>query len=161
MRRLKFVLASLVCIVALALMTAGFASAAAQDERLDAPKLKTVIEGLGYEVTYLNKEEGKEKFQFKVTKSGFDIPIAAEFSASKNYIWLTVFLGASKPTLKFEEMLKQNFKIQPCLFYITEKGNLMMGIATDNRSVSPAVMKRNLEKLAEDAANTSELWSDK
>lgn len=130
------------------------------DGKTDVEGLKKIVEGLGNEkIKMLNTEAGKEKFEFTVTKSGFDIPIGAEISPSGNYIWFTVFLGESgSDTLKHSNLLKENAKIQPNFFYITSKGSLMLGVATDNRGITPAVVKRITDKLAEDVGGTSKIW---
>lgn len=126
---------------------------------LEAADLKTMIEGMGYEVKVLNEEKGNEKYEFVITKNSFDVPIAAEVSKSKNYVWFTAFLG--KATDKHEKntsLLKENFKIQPDFFYITEKGNLMLGIAVDNRGINSAVIRRVTDKMSEDVTKTAPLW---
>jgi len=140
-------------------VTSQSARASATDDKIDAAQLKSMIEGLGYETKALNAEVGKEKYTFTVKLSDYDVPIAAELSASTTYVWLTVFLGASKPTAKFEDMLKRNYQIQPCQFYITTKGSLMMGVAIDNRQITPAVLKRNVDMLAENTTKSHEIWA--
>jgi len=131
-----------------------------QSDTIDAPKLKSMIEGLGYEVKEINKEVGKEKFEFTLRTEGFNVPVGAEISPSKNYIWFTVFLG-KPPTdvAKHTALLKQNQKVQPNFFYITESaGNLMMGIGVDNRAVTAVVIKRVTDKLAADVGKTASDW---
>ncbi len=127
---------------------------------LDGPALKAMITNLGYEPKELNAEVGKEKYEFTLNSHDLDIPVAAEISASKNYLWLTVFLGTPPPTdsAKNAELLKKNFEVQPSMFYVTTKGNLMMGIAVDNRSITPAVLLRNVKKITEDVGSTKDLW---
>lgn len=159
MKRLSLFAALLALTAAFGALVSVPAKAGQSEDKLDAAKLKTMIEGLGYETKFLNKEVGKEKYEFKIVKTKLDVPMAAELSPSTNYVWFTVFLGASKPNHKFEDMLKKNSEIQPSQFYITSKGNLMMAIAMDNRGVSPAVMKRNLDKLSDDVEATQDLWS--
>jgi hypothetical protein len=135
----------------------------AQDSTaIDAAKLKEMIVNLGYETKTLNEEAGKEKYEFTVKNASFDIPIAAEISPSKNYIWLTVFLGEAPPdsSPKMAGFVKRNFKIQPSMFYITDKDNLMMGFAMENRGMNPAVLRRTVTKLQEDVTNTADLWSE-
>jgi hypothetical protein len=127
---------------------------------LDAKQLKDMISNLGYETKVLNEEVGKEKYEFKLESGGFDVWIAAEISASKNYVWLTVLLGdaPSADSAKPYEYLKRNNKIQPTFFYATDKGKLMLGYPMDNRSITPAVMRRTMTKLAADTSSTSDLW---
>lgn len=147
-------------LVVLAVLTTAAFTFRQDPNRIDAPKLREMIVNLGYTVNDLSTEPGKEKYEFTITTGGFDIPIAAEISASKNYLWLTAFLGAppAETSEKNAAMLKQNFKVQPTLFYITEKGNLMMGLPCDNRDITPDVLRRNATKLAEDVAKTSDIW---
>lgn len=131
--------------------------------QIDGPKLKEMIVNIGYETRDLNSEKGKEKYEFTLKKGGLNIPVGAEISPSKNYIWLTVFLGDSKELSDLPgrsvNLLKQNFKVQPSLFYITEKGNLMIAMAIDNRSVDPPVLRRCLEKVTDDVVSSQALWS--
>jgi hypothetical protein len=126
---------------------------------LEPADLQKIVEGMGYTTKMLNEEKGKEKFEFTIKAEGFDVPIAAEVSPSKNYVWFTVLLGkATEDGAKNTALIKENFKIQPDFFYATEKGNLMMGIAVDNRGVNAAVVKRVTDKLAEDVSKTSKVW---
>jgi hypothetical protein len=149
--------------LATASMALVFSSPVLQ-EQLDGPKLKALIEGLGHEIKVLDSEIGKEKFEFKVTRDELDIYIAAEISPSKNYVWLTVFLGPapkdSEPAAKFREMLKANSRIQPTQFYITASDRLMLGFAMENRSLTAQVFKRTIDKLAGDVVSTEDLWSE-
>ena len=166
MRRVVLLAVCLASFAAIGFLSAPKAMAGGQtgSDKLDAASMKSMVEGLGYELKELNGEAGKEKYEFTITKSGLDIPIACEISASRNYVWLTVFLGeapkGSAGASKFENFLKDNFQIQPSFFYITSKGNLMCGIALENRAMSPAIMKRNIEKLSDDVAKTKDHWLD-
>lgn len=127
-------------------------------EKLDAAQLRAMVQGLGYEVTDINKEPGKEKFSVKMSTNGLDIPVGFEISPSGNYIWETVNLGDSNSSVRFEELLKQNGVIQPSFFYITSSGRLMVAQAIDNRSVNASVLKRCLDKVAADVGKTKEIW---
>ncbi len=139
-----------------------FSSPTLQDQ-LDAAKLRAMIEGLGYTTKDLDSDPGKEKYEFKVVHDGLDIFIAAEVSPSKNYVWLTVFLGeapkATAPASEFREMLKWNGKIQPTQFYITASERLMLGFAMENRSITPAVLRRTIDKLTKDVADSEDAWN--
>jgi hypothetical protein len=133
----------------------------AQDSQMTAAELKEMITNAGYEVKALSEEAGKEKYEFTVKTDEFDVPIAAEISGSKNYIWLTVFLGdapkADSP--KCHAMLSRNFKIQPSHFYVTDGGKLMMGFAMENRGMNPVVFRRTFAKLSDDVVKTADIWN--
>ncbi|MFN8305657.1 MAG: hypothetical protein U0T79_02690 [Ferruginibacter sp.] len=133
----------------------------AQDcEPLVPLKLKNMLIGLGYTVKDLNTEEGKEKFEVNIKTASFNVPIGYEISPSKNFVWLTANLGKAKDETSASHfaLLKQNSKVQPCFFYITDKGNLMMGLAVENRGITPAILRRHTDKFSSDVSNTSAYW---
>jgi hypothetical protein len=148
------------------LLAAGLAAltvaAALQDgpNELTIADLRTMVLNLGYETKELSKETGK--FEFTAKRDDLDIPIAVEVSASKRYVWLTVFLGEMAklpdPGERAMNLLKQNFKTQPAHFYVTDKGNLMLGMPIDNRGLAPAILRRCVDKIAADTASTTSLW---
>lgn len=129
-----------------------------QSETLNSAGLKSMLEGLGNEVKTLNADAGKEKYEATFTSGTFNVPVAFEISPSTNYIWLTVSLGADTATKDHQELLKQNAALQPSFFYITSKGNLMMGQHIDNRRVTPVIMKRTIDKLVADVAKSATVW---
>lgn len=157
------------CSVLLALVAAmaapGVAGLQSDDKALDGPALRGVLENMGYSLKELNKEAGKEKFEFMIAKDGYDVYIAAEVSPSKRFVWLTSFLGETAKISDFDskasKFLNRNTSIQPTQFYITDRGNLMIAIATDNRDLNPAVIRHRVEKLAGDVSATSDLWANK
>ncbi len=140
-------------------LTAGRAGAQATTDKVTAAGLAPLLTGMGYDPKPLGTEAGKEKFEVAIVDEKFTIPVAFEVSPSGRYIWLTVNLGPEKPTLKARDLLKQNFEIQPSQFYITGKGNLMVAIGIENRGVTPALVKWNIEKVVKDVSSSSELWS--
>ncbi len=131
-----------------------------QSDKLNSEGLKKMAEGLGFELKTINAEVGKEKYEIPVKSATLNIPVGAEVSASTNYIWLTVNLGANSGTKKHEEMLKSNGSIQPCFFYLSSKGALMMAEPIDNRGVTPAILKRCLDKLVADVDKTATIWQN-
>jgi hypothetical protein len=123
--------------------------------------LKPMLDGMGYESKVLNAEAGKEKYEFKLTKGGLDVPMAIEISPSGRYIWLTVFLGkgpdAASP--KNSQLLHQNAKQQPTQFYITDKENLMIALPVENRAMTAIILRRNVDKLVDDVVSSQAMWS--
>lgn len=125
-------------------------------------KLKEMLVQLGHTVKDLETAPGKEKYEITITRDGFDVPVAYEISGSNNYIWLTVFLGKppSGSDILNASLLKQNFKIQPCLFYITNKGNLLMGLPVDNRGINNALLRRYNEFIPARVVETKSFWEN-
>jgi len=129
---------------------------------INSSKLKELLIGMGFAVKNTNDQGKPDKFEIKNSNAGLDIPTTYEISASTNYIWLTVYLGKADYEDSAEintELLKQNAAIQPCLFYITAKGNLMMGLPVENRAVTAAVLKRCNDFISKNVGNTKFYWS--
>lgn len=150
---------SLIGLVAVGSVAFNAMGTQSEVDRLDAAELRKMVADLGHEVKDLNTEVGKEKFSITITTGGFNVPIGVEIAPSKNYIWLTANVGKAEESTKFEAMVKQNSKIQPTFFYVTDSGNVMVGLPMENHHVTPAWMKKCLEKISNDVANTSSVWS--
>lgn len=130
-----------------------------QDEsKLSPSELGGVLKGMGYEIKVLNQEVGKEKYEIPLKSDKLNIPVAAEVSPSGNYIWFTVYLGDNSSSKDHEQLLKENYNTQPTFFYITSKNKLMAAEAVDNRKVTPAIIRRVLDKLILDVDKTSSVW---
>lgn len=131
-----------------------------ENSALDASGLRKMIVDLGYEVKDLNTEAGKEKYELTITTDDFTIPVAAEVSPSKNYVWFTVNLGdVVKDQKRHLDLLKQNAIIQPNFFYVTSKELLIMGVPVDNRGINSVAAKRIITKLSNDVVETAKYWS--
>lgn len=149
-------------IVAVGLAALTPAIIAFQNAPVDALELKGMVENMGYTTKLLNEEKGKEKFEFSITRPDFNVPVGAEVAPSKNYVWFTVFLGTPPKSIdRHTELLRKNNAIQPSFFYITDKGNLMMAVPVDNRGITPAIVKRVTDKLADDVSKTASVWQEK
>jgi len=138
----------------------GFANS--QNQQIDRKQLREMLVQLGYDVQDLVKEEGKEKYTTKFVREALDIPIGYEISPSNTYIWLTVNLGPA-PTegnAKTLALLKQNGKVQPTFFYITESGRLMAALPIENRAVTNAVLRSRSESLADNVGKTKDVWQN-
>lgn len=126
---------------------------------INQTRLKEILIQLGHTVKDIVTTPGKEKYEITVNKGGLDVPMGLEISPSTNYIWLTVFLGkAPSDSLKYFKFIKQNSKIQPALFYVTDSGSLMMGLPVDNRGINNMLLKRYTEFIAAKVADTKDAW---
>ena len=133
-----------------------------QNAQVDRKQLREMLVQLGYEVQDILKDEGKQKYSSKFTRDGLDIPIGYEISPSNTYIWLTVNLGTAptEGSAKTLALLKQNSKVQPTFFYITDSGRLMAALPVENRAVTNAVLRARSESLAENVGKTKEVWQN-
>lgn len=151
-----FALAGITAAIALA----GFGREQGSDaSALDAEGVRAMAANLGHELKALNTEAGKEKWQFDVKTTGFNVPIGLELSPSKSYIWLTVSLGPLKASQETKELMKLGAKTQPTQVYLTSKETLMMAMPIENRAVTPAIMKSRIEKLAKDVEESATVWN--
>ncbi len=127
---------------------------------IDIAKLRSMVDNLGYATKSLGDDGAK--FEFTVKKGTLDVPIAGEVSASKRFVWLTCFLGKVSEVKGFDsktgKFLERVFKVQPSHFYVTDKGNLMLGLAIDNRGITPAILRHRIDKIAADTDSSLDLW---
>lgn len=158
MNRIKVL--GILLIAVSSLMLLGFVSQ--QNGAIDRKQLREMLVQLGYEVRDISKDAGKEKYEVTFKTDGFNVPIGYEISPSLNYIWLTVNLGDAPKSGndKTLQLLKQNGKIQPSFFYITDSGRLMMAIAVENRGLTNAILKARSEAVSENVEKTSKVWQD-
>ncbi len=147
-------------ILAILLILSPVVSQAQDCGPIDRTQLRKMLVELGFEIKDLEKAAGKEKYEVTIVKDGLNVPIAYEISPSTNYIWLTVYLGnpTADTSIKNIALLKQNAKVQPCQFYISEKGRLMLGLAIENRGVTNAVLRRHSETVSSRVAETKTYW---
>lgn len=141
-----------------ALVVAGFVLF--QEEPMTRVQLRAKLVELGYEVSDIVKDAGKEKYSVKFTKNSLDIPVGFEISPSNSYIWLTVNLGEApkEGNAKCLALLKQNSKVQPTFFYVTDSGRLMAALPIENRAVNNALIRQRAEAISDNVAKTKEFW---
>ena len=127
---------------------------------VDRKQLRDILVQLGYDTKDLVTDPGKEKFSVTLTRSGLDVPIGVEISGNNKFVWFTVNLGPGTPDngTKSFALLKQNAKTQPCHFYVTESGKLMLGLPLENRCVNNALVRERLETIANRVGETESIW---
>ena len=133
-----------------------------QDEgKVDRKQLRDMLVQLGYEVKDIVTTPGKEKYSANFNRDGLDIPIGYEISPSGSYIWLTVNLGDAPDDAspKNAALLRQNGKIQPSQFYVTEATKrLMAATPVENKGITNALLRQRSESLAGTVGSTKEIW---
>lgn len=145
---------------ALAILSSLFLLGFNQSASIDRKQLREMLVQLGYEVSDIVKDAGKEKYSAKFSKDGLDIPVGYEISPSGSYIWLTVNLGdaPTESSAKSFALLKQNSKVQPTFFYITDSGRLMAALAVENRGITNAILKTRSETISDNVGKTKDVW---
>ena len=143
------------------IISAGSLSANAQNcEPLTGPQLKQLLLNMGLTPKQINEAGKPDKYEISNEYGGLNIPVAVEITSSTNYIWLTVNLGKvpADSSSRSTQLLRQNFAVQPCQFYITTKSVLMMGIALENRGMTSSVMRRSLDLILKRVSETQSYW---
>ena len=149
--RTILVLLSLVCLFALV----GWQ---APDSKLDDAGLKTMLTNLGYEV----KEPGVGTYEVAMSAANLNIPTRAFIAKSKTKVWLSVALMQKDAVDKLTKedlraILEKNVDVGPCHFMI-EGGWLKLKMALDNRGVTPAIMRAELDYLAARVGDSKAVW---
>ncbi len=138
----------------------GAAAMPAMADPLTYAQLKALVEGMGYTPSDLTKNPESPIFEVTLTTANFKIPLAMEVSKSGRYVWVRATLGASKLTGDGAlAMLKKQAELQPTMFWINSGGSLLVGMAVDNRDITPAHMRFVMDKVAADIDSTSALWA--
>lgn len=134
---------------------------------LTSNSIPPLLAGLGFEP----KESGVGTWDITSTRGGLDVPIAVALSKSGRKLWMTVFLAelddkARADAPRLLELLRKNFETQPGHFFVVKemltsgpiKDSLKMAIALDNRGITPADLKREIDKLTDDVVGSRALW---
>lgn len=128
----------------------------------DSPMLLKAIEDIGYEAKNISINADKPLYEFTIVRDGLNVPIAAEVTSSKTYIWLTVFLGNVKEdeanATKLRKLLQANANYQPAQFFITKVGALKLGLPVANRALTNAILRKEIDKLVNAVVETKAVW---
>lgn len=134
--------------------------AVADPGRLTDPQLFSLLQGLGVEPTKLSEVS----FRVTVKQDAWTVPVQFALSRSEDRIWITAFLGEVKeaelvPAAALRALLSAYEKIAPAHFFLKEGGRkLHVGMAIDNRGVTAAVLRRDLDHLCAAIRATAEIW---
>lgn len=132
---------------------------AANAQQIDANRLKSMAEELGYSPKILSEPGEAMKFEVSLASGGYTTPLLLELSPSGRFIWASANLGDEEVDGDLAyELLTLNAEVQPSSFWITESGHLKLGMAIDNRAVTPDYLKFVFEKIAGDVADTADYW---
>lgn len=135
-----------------------------QPGAIDTKQLRSYIEEMGLRPTVVRSTPGDEMFEYVVTRGSVSVYVDAEVSSSKNYVWLSSVLGkCSNATLansaKLQAFLRNNFKYQPCNLALSDRNQLEICVAIDNRSLSSTWFRNVANKLADAAFATRSDWA--
>jgi hypothetical protein len=148
---------------------AAVAQEAASEAKSDACQpledadLPSMLQNMGYEPEKLS--EGV--WRVVIEQDGWTFYIRMWLSTdNRQKLWMTTGFGDIKdwdgvPAEVLKKLMISNDAIGPAHFYIAKSGEvwrLNMGKALDNRGISPAVLRRELDKFLSTIKTTADLW---
>lgn len=123
-------------------------------------QLMNMATNMGYTPNTISQGTDTPKFEIQTKSGTFNVPLGLEVSPSGRFVWVSANLG--QKTLTGEQalsILRRGTSVQPTQFWYTDKGNLMIGMAIDNRDVTPAYLRFVLDKVGADVASTQDIWN--
>ena len=136
----------------------GATAMPAMADPLTHTQVKWMVEGMGYPTKEVGKADSP-LLEVTLTTANFTIPLGFEVSKSGRYVWVRATLGASKLTGEQAlAVLKKQGELQPTMFWLNNSGILLIGMAIDNRDITPAHLKFVMDKIAADIDSTASLW---
>lgn len=135
------------------------AGAELQGKAYEHEEIKGMLTNLGFEP----KDLGDNIYEITVTKGDWDVFISVSLSRSKTKMWLVVNLGnfgekSKGDPKKLYALLQKNTDIQPAQFYVRGDG-LRLGLPLDNRGLTPALIRKEIDTLVDHTAKTEALWA--
>ncbi len=148
----------LVPVFAASVLAVAGGQGAAVPNRLDDAGLKATLSKLGYEV----KEPGAKTYEIALAAAGLKIPTRVFLAKSRTKLWFSVALmqkaGVDKLTRDdLARILAANTDVGPCHFMI-DGGWLKMKMALDNRGLTPAILRTELDYLAARVGESKAVW---
>lgn len=157
MRSLSF------CSCAFVLFSPAFAGAQNTAEtKLDLPALTAMLKGLGYEP----EAAGDSAQRVTVERDKFTFRITFSVSGNTKKVWMSSYLVeipdlTRVPSSALTGVLLSNGDIGPAHFYLVKTGDkhwLKIGFALDNRNITPAYLRSEMDWFMDRMSDTATLW---
>lgn len=126
---------------------------------LDDKSLQTMLENMGYEPKKL-----KEGYVISIKQDTWTFYIQILLSPNGEKLGLNANLGSvEKPeeitASQWLELLAGNKDISPSYFYYDKKGtHLYLNRSLDNKAITAAQLRKNIENFCANQRETSQLW---
>ena len=133
----------------------------AQDQapgQLSADDLSTMTQALGYTTTKNDKS-----VTINYDEDNWKMSIDVDLSTDKTKVWLITYLVKTPfkyDSDDYQKLLKANNDIGPCAFCLSDTW-LTMDLALDNRNVTPAIMRREINYIVKQVKTTESTWTKK
>jgi hypothetical protein len=117
------------------------------------------------------KKAGAGVYDVKLKHDGWDFTVRLSLSPSRKFLWMTQFLGKipdvnKVPAAALAKLLTGTYDYCPCKFYFIadpkkkESVRLEIGRQIDNRGLTPALVRAELDQLCTNVKSSQPLWKD-
>lgn len=146
----------------LLLLATSSARAQTADTKLTTAGLADFLKGLGYEPTKV----GDTTQRIVIERDKFTFRINVSISGNEKKVWMSSYLveipDLSKvPPKALSDVLLSNGDVGPAHFYLVkveDKHWLKVGFALDNRNLTPAYFRSELDWFMERMSDTAAVW---
>ena len=134
-------------------------SAPSDPSQLSAESLRDMLSGMGYEPKKLSKG-----FLLAIKQDDWTINLQVVLSSDKRKMGLNANLGkvddpGAVPADTWLQLLIRNGDLDPSAFYYDkDQKKLYLHRSFDNRNVSPAILRKEIENFASNVRSSSDLW---
>jgi len=134
--------------------------------QLTDDSLKTMLDNLGYDVRASKSADGKPMYYVKLKRDTWEFEISVVLRSDISMLWLTCGVADLPPTDKvpaevLEKMLAKSDELGPTHFGMKKSRRVYLNCPLQNKDITPASLRKNLEQLADDVKGTEDLWNPK
>ncbi|RYG24621.1 hypothetical protein EON82_10050 [bacterium] len=153
---------SLAFVFGTALLATPVLSHGQAEEKVTAETLPKLLSGLGYEPTKVDQAIQR----ITIERDKFTFRLNFSVSGNTKKVWMSTYLvelpDLSKvPAKSLADALLTNSEIGPAHFYLAKVGEkvwLKMGFALDNRNITPAYLRGEIDWFLERLAEKAPVW---
>lgn len=141
-----------------------------ESRRLTEQEVKAMLEKLGHEIETLTTTSGASKYQLRLKRGSWTIPLTVELSPNKRYMWISNYLGPlpeDSSTLgnSFSRLLEANWSNAPAFFSINvaalktgKQRRLYLQRPMENQGVTETDLGQTLDAVADVVQRTAPIW---
>lgn len=141
-----------------------------EGRRLTETDVKSMLEKMGHEIETLTTTSGALKFQVRLKRGNWTIPLTAELSPNKRFLWISNFVGPmpedSTPLGDaLARLLEANWSNAPAFFSInvadTKAGKqrrLYLQRPMENQGITETELSQVIDAVADVVQRTAPIW---
>ena len=128
----------------------------------DVKRLKSILEGMGYDVKESKNNKGATFLHFTLPAAGFDFHPSLVLSPNRGLVWINVPIRIPKdiPNEVLVKMLEANGAMSPYLFKKSGEFWYLSG-GQLNKDTTPKALREFIENAAWYLKHHEGLWNDK